>query len=175
VSLQIPPLRERKNDIPILSDHFLRLFAEETGQAAKTLSDDAKKILMDYSWPGNVRELMNTLRRSSVLASSPVIGKSDLGLDEMRITETWDNEDSFEEFLRKRIGEIVSSWSNLEEGDLYDQLLAQLERPLFELTMGAVKGNQVRAAKILGINRNTLRERLRKYDLLKKNNRETKA
>ncbi len=175
VSLQVPPLRERKGDVSILSEHFLRLFAEETGQPTKTLSDDAREVLMVYSWPGNVRELMNTLRRSSVLASGPVIGKSDLGLDEPRVTETWEDEDSFEEFLRKRIGEIVSSWSNLEEGDLYEQLLAQLEKPLFELTMGAVKGNQVRAAKILGINRNTLRERLRKYDLLKKNNRETKA
>jgi len=174
VSLQVPPLRERKGDIPILSDHFLRLFAEESAQPAKTLSDEARQVLMDHSWPGNVRELMNTLRRSSVLAAGPVIGKTDLGLDETRSAEDWDSEDSFEEFLRRRISEIVSSWSNLEEGDLYDQLLSQLERPLFELTMEAVKGNQVRAAKILGINRNTLRERLRKYDLLKKNNRETK-
>ena len=169
VSLQVPPLRERKGDVSILSEHFLRLFAEETGQPTKTLSDDAREVLMVYSWPGNVRELMNTLRRSSVLASGPVIGKSDLGLDDTRVTETWEDEDSFEEFLRKRIVEIVSSWSNLEEGDLYEQLLGQLEKPLFELTMGAVKGNQVRAAKILGINRNTLRERLRKYGLLNKN------
>ena len=169
VSLQVPPLRERKPDITILSDHFLRLFAEETAQPAKNLSEEARQILMDHRWPGNVRELMNTLRRASVLASGPIIGKNDLSLEETQGTGEWDSSDSFEEFLRKRIEEIVSSWSNLEEGDLYDQLLAQMERPLFEITMDTFKGNQVKAAKVLGINRNTLRERLRKYGLLNKN------
>jgi DNA-binding protein Fis len=62
----------------------------------------------------------------------------------------------------------VAPWSTLEEGDLYEQVISRVEKPMFELVMEAVKGNQVRAAMVLGINRNTLRERLRKYDLLKR-------
>ncbi len=75
---------------------------------------------------------------------------------------------SLEDLLRVRLEPVAETWSHLEEGDLYDQLVAQMERPLFELMMKATRGNQLRAARILGINRNTLRERLRRYSLLNK-------
>ena len=172
VSLHVPPLRERREDIPVLSEHFLRVFAEESGHPPKRLSKDARALLIGYPWPGNVRELMNTIRRASVLTQGQVIQTEDLELD--GIEKDGDGENSFEEVLRARIGEIVSTWSNLEEGDLYDQLLTRMEKPLFELTLEASGGNQFRAARILGINRNTLRERLRKYGLLGKRGKKRK-
>ncbi|NOY85717.1 MAG: sigma-54-dependent Fis family transcriptional regulator [Deltaproteobacteria bacterium] len=173
VSLHVPPLRERREDIPVLSEHFLRVFAEESGHPPKRLSKDARALLIGYPWPGNVRELMNTIRRASVLTQGQVIQTEDLELD--GIEKDGDGENSFEEVLRARIGEIVSTWSNLEEGDLYDQLLTRMEKPLFELTLEASGGNQFRAARILGINRNTLRERLRKYGLLGKRGKKRKG
>lgn len=173
VSLNIPPLRERKEDIPVLVEYFLRIFAEEGGYPPKRLSENAGKLLVGYPWPGNVRELMNVIRRASVLTQGQIIQTKDLELD--GIAKDGDGEDSFGELLRARIGEIVSTWSHLEEGDLYDQLLAQMEKPLFELTMEASGGNQVRAAGILGINRNTLRERLRKYGLLAERGKKRKG
>ena len=165
VSLRIPPLRERREDIPVLAGHFLRVFAEE-GSEPRTLSDGAMSVLMKHVWPGNVRELLNTLKRASVLASDPVIQTSDLGLS----MESSDKgvEETFDEFIRKWMHEIVAPWSTMEEGDLYEQVMSRVEKPMFELVMESVKGNQVRAAKVLGINRNTLRERLRKYELLKR-------
>ncbi|MDT8395755.1 MAG: sigma-54 dependent transcriptional regulator [bacterium] len=166
VSLRIPPLRERKEDIPILAGHFLKVFADEAGIEPKSLSDPAMAALIRHVWPGNVRELLNTLKRASVLATDRVIQVADLGLT----SEGADRGagESFEGFLREWLQEIVAPWSAMEEGDLYDQVLSKVEKPLFEMTMNSVKGNQVRAARVLGINRNTLRERLRKYELLKK-------
>ena len=172
VSLRIPPLRERRDDIPILAQHFLKVFAEEEGSELKSLSDSAMSVLIKHVWPGNVRELLNTLKRASVLASDRVIHTSDLGLSVEGIEAGTD--ETFDDFLRRWLHEIVEPWSTLEEGDLYEQVMSRMEKPLFELVMEAVKGNQVRAAKVLGINRNTLRERLRKYELLKKSTKKKK-
>jgi two-component system nitrogen regulation response regulator GlnG len=169
VSLRIPPLRERRDDIPILAQHFLKVFAEEEGSEVKSLSDGAMSVLIKHVWPGNVRELLNTLKRSSVLASDRVIHTSDLGLSIEGIEAGAD--ETFDDFLRRWLHEIVAPWSTLEEGDLYEQVMSRVEKPMFELVMEALKGNQVRAAKVLGINRNTLRERLRKYDLLKRSSK----
>jgi len=166
VSLRIPPLRERREDIPILANHFLKVFAEEEGTEPKTLSEGAMAVIKKHVWPGNVRELLNTLKRASVLASDRVIHTYDLGLSREGADAPAD--ETFDEFLRKWLHEIVAPWSAMEEGDLYEQVVSRVEKPLFELVLDSVRGNQVRAAKVLGINRNTLRERLRKYELLKK-------
>jgi two-component system nitrogen regulation response regulator GlnG len=168
VSLSVPPLRERREDIPILTGHFLKTFADDSNLPAKTVSDSAMNVLIKHLWPGNVRELLNTLQRSSVLASGPVIQVSDLGIvaDGLPLPE----DGTFEEIIRHHLKDIVATWSHLDEGDLYQQVLEKVEKPLFELIMESVKGNQLKAAKVLGINRNTLRERLRKYELLKTRN-----
>ncbi|UCG39150.1 MAG: sigma-54-dependent Fis family transcriptional regulator, partial [bacterium] len=94
VSLRVPPLRERREDIPVLADHFLKTFASEEGKEPKSLSEGAMGVLLKHLWPGNVRELINTLKRASVLAAGPVIQVSDLGLlmegDEMGAGSTFD-------------------------------------------------------------------------------------
>ena len=166
VSLQIPPLRERREDIPVLAEHFLKTFADQEGREPKNLAENGMTALLEHVWPGNVRELLNTLKRASVLASGREIQVADLGLTPDGTEPSAG--DTFEEFLHRWLREIVTPWSVLEEGDLYEQVISKVEKPLFELTMEALKGNQVRAAKVLGINRNTLRERLRKYELLKR-------
>ncbi len=74
ISLELPPLRSRRQDIPLLAAHFLKHYAEENGMPARTLSPDAMHVLMDYDWPGNVRELENTIERGVVLSAGPVIG-----------------------------------------------------------------------------------------------------
>jgi two-component system nitrogen regulation response regulator GlnG len=166
VSLRVPPLRERREDIPILVEHFLKVFANEEGAEPKTLSDDAMAAIIRHIWPGNVRELLNTLKRASVLAADRVIQVSDLGITSEGVDPAAG--ETFDDFLRGWLKEIVAPWSSIEDGDLYEQVVSKVEKPLFELVMESVKGNQVRAAKVLGINRNTLRERLRKYKLLRR-------
>ena len=170
VSLQVPPLRKRIEDIPLLAEHFLRTFAAESGQKPKRLTKNAMESLMHQTWPGNVRELINTLRRASVLAPGTLIRTGDISFDSAEL-EVEEGELSFEDVISRRLPDIVSSWCKLEEGDLYDQLLSQLEKPLFEQVMRECRGNQLKASKILGINRNTLRERLRRYGLIKENKR----
>ena len=165
VSLRVPPLRERREDITILAEHFLKVFAEEEGVEPKGLSDQAMAALIKHVWPGNVRELLNTLKRASVLATDRIIQAADLGISYEGSDQA--GGETFDDFLRGWLQEIVAPWSAMEEGDLYEQVLAKVEKPLFELVLDSVKGNQLRAAKVLGINRNTLRERLRKYEILK--------
>ncbi len=173
VSLQVPPLRKRKEDVPLLAEHFLRMFAEGSDQKPKRLTKGAMEVLMNHRWPGNVRELMNTLRRATILASGTLIRSTDIKIDSPTLAVE-DGELSFEDVIARRLPDIVSSWCRLEEGDLYEQLLAQLEKPLFEQVMRQCRGNQLKASRILGINRNTLRERLRKYELIKENKRSRK-
>jgi two-component system nitrogen regulation response regulator GlnG len=166
VSLRVPPMRERREDITILAEHFLKVFSEEEGIEPKGLSDQAMAALIKHVWPGNVRELLNTLKRASVLATDRIIQAADLGISYEGSDQA--GGETFDDFLRGWLQEIVAPWSAMEEGDLYEQVLSKVEKPLFELVMDSVKGNQLRAAKVLGINRNTLRERLRKYELLKR-------
>jgi DNA-binding NtrC family response regulator len=114
VSLRIPPLRERREDIPILAQHFLKVFAQEEDAEPKSLSDGAMSVLLRHVWPGNVRELLNTLKRASVLASERVIHTSDLGLSMEGIEKETD--ETFDDFLRRWLQEIVAPWSTGRQG-----------------------------------------------------------
>jgi len=78
IPLRVPPLRERKEDIPLLVDRFLREFAEKEGEPVKTMTPDALEILMQHDWPGNVRELKNLIERLAILVPSPVIDAQDI-------------------------------------------------------------------------------------------------
>ena len=109
VSLQIPPLRERKEDIPVLAEHFLKTFADQEDREPKTLSEKAMTTLLKHVWPGNVRELLNTLKRASVLAAGREIQVTDLGLTSEG-TEPGSG-DTFEEFLHRWLKEIVTPWN----------------------------------------------------------------
>ncbi|WP_420404957.1 nitrogen regulation protein NR(I) [Nisaea sp.] len=166
VPLRLPPLRERKEDIPDLARHFLAL-AEKEGLPEKTIDGAALQRLSAYNWPGNIRELENLVKRLVALYSEEVIGAAAI---EQELAETPANageeagersenlSDAVERHLRAY---FAAHGDNLPPAGLHDRILREVERPLILLSLDATKGNQLKAASMLGLNRNTLRKKIR--------------
>jgi two-component system nitrogen regulation response regulator GlnG len=160
VPLRVPPLRERVEDIPDLVRHFLQRSAGEQG---KSIAPDAIEGLQRHSWPGNVRELENLIRRLVVLRPEATIAV-DAIVQELASTSPPQQEETLASVLERHLVQIVAARldGSLPSG-LYKRVLANVERPLLKLCLEAVGGNQVRAAELLGLNRNTLRKKLREF------------
>ena len=162
VPIELPPLRERTEDIEVLTQHFLGQ-AGEDGLPRRQLARDAITLLEERRWPGNVRELRNVMYRLALMSREEVI-------DAANVRDIVGEDDPPED-----LGETASGFSNalaqwlLEEnppaGALYHSALAAFERPLIEHALSETQGNQLRAARLLGINRNTLRKRISELDL----------
>jgi two-component system NtrC family response regulator len=144
VLMSIPPLRERKEDIPPLIDHFLKRYAEENGKEIAGLSSEAQDVLLKYDYPGNVRELENIIERAVVIAREDVISVEDLPFSE-----------SMEETTESR---------KAEEGLLRGSI-EELEKKLIVEAMEKAGDHQSRAAELLGISERMLRYKLKKYGL----------
>jgi len=136
ITISMPPLREREDDILLLGFHLTTKFAEELGRPAPRFSDEALHVLRNYHWPGNVRELENLIQRVVVMTDHKVIKVPDLP-SMMRFT------------------------AGREAG--LDRTLAEVESEHIRNVLAGVKGNKTRAAEILGIDRKTLREKLKLY------------
>ena len=142
IPITIPPLRERKDDVAPLAQYFLAEFNRDLGKNVEKFSDDAVAAMRSYMWPGNVREVKNVIERAMILSSREYIGVEDLSLKEI---------------------EAVPA----DRGDPVDTLnLDEMERILIERSLGQSRGNQSRAARLLGISRDTLRYRMKKHGLL---------
>ena len=170
VPLRLPPLRERTEDIPDLVRHFMVGAAEE-GLPQKTISADALDALRHYRWPGNVRELENLVRRVTALYAEDTIGAEviEIELAEAHImpqeSEGRSNE-SLGEAIERHLELYFSAHSDgLPPSGLYDRILHEMERPLIELSLNATRGNQIKAASLLGLNRNTLRKKIRELEI----------
>lgn len=170
VPLRLPPLRERAEDIPDLVRHFLRK-AEEEGLPAKHLEPDALEILRHHRWPGNVRELENLIRRLAVLHSGDAIPAAAVAaeLKEPVRTSSSDEGDepvSLSAAVERHLTKYFASHGDrLPPPGLYDRVLQEIERPLLSICLAATRGNQIRAAHLLGLNRNTLRKKIRDLGL----------
>lgn len=139
VPVRIPPLRERRQDIPLLAEHFLKKLREQTGAARKRLSANAMRALETRQWPGNVRELRNLIERAMVTCEGDVIDADDLFHDE---------------------APLQPARSSLTKGSL-----AEREKEEITNTLRQFGGHKAKAAEYLGINRKTLREKIRKYGI----------
>ncbi|MBE9547267.1 MAG: sigma-54-dependent Fis family transcriptional regulator [Proteobacteria bacterium] len=140
VTLNVPPLRERKEDVPLLAQHFLMVFAEKNHKKIKGFTPQAMDRLLKYEWPGNIRELMNAVERGVVLSRSEYLDEHDLPL----ITK-------YEPF------------GNVIPGDLP---LEEVEKATILKTLELTQGNKSEAARRLGITRRTLHKKLRKYGVM---------
>jgi two-component system, NtrC family, nitrogen regulation response regulator GlnG len=158
VPIALPPLRERREDVALLARHFLDEAAAQ-GLPRRHLDLPAEDLLALHDWPGNVRELENLMRRLAVLSRDEVIGAD--AVRAMLGGGGEESEPSLETAVRLLIERIERSEpAVLASGELYDRVLAEVERPLIAAMLQRHGGNQLRAAKSLGLNRNTLKKRM---------------
>ena len=166
VPIQLVPLRERKEDIPLLFDYFLKSSCAEMETPVKQCSDDALRLLMQYPWPGNVRELENTIKRAVILSSDPLLTAADFSsLTSQKSGQQRNEELSLEALVDTKLRSSLDNLEKMESGDLYGMVLEQVERPLIRFVLEKTRNNQVRAADILGINRNTLRKKIQELGI----------
>jgi two-component system nitrogen regulation response regulator GlnG len=159
VPLALPPLRERREDIPLLIDYFIRHAVEELGVSTKGCTAETIKLLQGYAWPGNVRELENSIQRATLLSSDPLLIPADFPiLGESPHPD--EPNDSLETLIANKLQTSLAIMDVNELVNLYDMVLQQMERPLIQIVLDKTRGNQVRTAEILGINRNTLRKKI---------------
>ncbi|MFQ3622472.1 MAG: nitrogen regulation protein NR(I) [Acetobacteraceae bacterium] len=173
VPIRLPPLRERTEDIPLLARHFL-VSARAKGLPAKTLTAEALERLKAYAWPGNVRELENLMRRLSALYPQETIGEEVIAAELAdaepppaadRAAPTAEAESMGQAVERHLRAYFASHKDGLPASGVYDRVLAEVERPLIKLTLAATRGNQIKAAAVLGLNRNTLRKKIRELEI----------
>lgn len=163
--LYVPPLRDRKEDIPLLAEYFLKTLALEMKISQKELAPEAMETLVLHDWPGNISELKEVLRtalqncRGNYVRSDHFVfrGKDHAG-DAHALTQ-------LEIFLNTGLSHYVDGYTEAPGGGLYPILLPQMEKSLFEYAMKKSKGNKHKAAEILGLHRNTLLKKLQKYSI----------
>ena len=168
VPIELPPLRARREDIPPLVAHFLRLYGEANGRMVAKIAPEALAALVKWHWPGNVRELQNVVERCVVLALG-----DELTLD--LLPATLRGEKPSAALLPSRGGDLDSLARELveqglstaapDEDNLFDRVVSRVERELIAQMLGACNGVQLKAAARLGINRNTLRKKLQEFGL----------
>ena len=169
VPIRLPPLRERVEDIPELVRHFFTRVQEE-GLPAKMLDADAMAALATYRWPGNVRELENLVRRLAALYSQEVIGREEIRAELAEPPSEPAAQAPRAESLGSAVERHLADYffahkDELPASGLYERVLREVERPLIELSLAATRGNQIRAAKLLGLNRNTLHKKIRDLNI----------
>jgi nitrogen regulation protein NR(I) len=164
VTLQLPPLRERVEDIPLLAEYFLSRFSREMDMENPGVTQEAKATLMGDAWPGNVRELGNTIQKALIFSRGVPIGPDDVSRairerNEVASTDT----QTIEEKIRKWVNEILLSAP--PEGHLFDGLMDRFARILITEALNVTEGNRSRAAKLIGLSRPTLLSKIEKYQI----------
>jgi two-component system nitrogen regulation response regulator GlnG len=165
--IRIPALRERSEDVAELTRHFLAQAAQE-GLPWKTITADAMERLKRHSWPGNVRELENMVKRLAALCAEDEIDLSviEAELAESPMVEIEAEGGGLSQSVERHLKAYFKAHGEaLPAPGLYDRVLREIERPLLLLTLDATRGNEVKAADILGVNRNTLRKKIRDLDI----------
>ena len=158
INVVLPPLRERREDVPLLAQHFLEKYAKENNRGVLELTPAALDLMVDYDWPGNVRELENVIERAVVLASGSRIGA-----------------DLIPDNVRKAPGFAMPQFVVPPEGISFKDVVTDLEKRLIESTLVAAGGVQKRAAELLRIKPTTLNEMIKRYDLNPKKGRKARG
>ena len=160
-AIQLPPLRERTEDLPLMVEYFLKRFNRELGKSVREIAPDVIGVLQEYSWPGNVRELQSVVKQALLQSSSPVLTRDCLprfvsspgtigALGTIGPSVPGDDLDA-----------LITERLQADSSNLYDEAIAMAERKLISRVLEHTDGNQVRAAKILGIARGSLRKKIR--------------
>ncbi|MDY6844279.1 MAG: sigma-54 dependent transcriptional regulator [Thermodesulfobacteriota bacterium] len=164
ITLNIPPLRERKEDIPLLVDYFIRKSNRELGKSIRGVETSAMKVLRAHEWPGNVRELENVIKRAAILTRGETLGIHRLDL----FTEA---DRKHEDLTEAMVERTAQKWfremspSLKTHGQFYKTIMSTLEKTFIKEALVVCEHNQAKASRILGINRATLRKKMKEYDL----------
>jgi DNA-binding NtrC family response regulator len=165
MTILLPPLRGRKEDIKELTEYFFQLYNRHSCTRVSHMDPSVFEKLVSYHWPGNVRELTNAINRGIILCKGEIMTAEDIIFDIEGETVTFVNEEALEDTLAKMFDpfftEILRFWGT----GLHPNLLDKIEKFIVQKALTETKGNQVQAAKLLGISRNTLRNRIDKYHL----------
>jgi len=166
ISVQLPPLRARIEDLPALVDYFVARFSTEYGKPLRYVSDQTVRKLQLYHWPGNVRQLENTLRRAVLIAKGDVLLPEHLHFEGEQdgAPAVVEGVDPLAE-LKQRVAELVPEVLRLSGSSARANMIELVEEALIDRALRECNFNQVHAARLLGISRNTLRHRMQKYGL----------
>lgn len=156
--IKMPPLRERREDIFPLAQYFLNEVIKKFETGPKDFSKDAKDFLLKYNWPGNIRELESLVKKAAIVSNTPTIWKKDLCIDNV-------GSYSIQEFLEEKLKRYLNEMTKLDNCNLYPTVMSEVEKSLINIIMQETGGNQLKAAKTLGINRNTLRSKIKEYKI----------
>jgi two-component system nitrogen regulation response regulator GlnG len=161
-TIHLPPLRERGSDIELLVQYFLQRFTDELGKSVLRITPEAMALLQDYAWPGNVRQLQSTMKQSMLRATAPVLMMQDLPPELQRSVDlagdTAQPAGELEQYIDRQI--------DLGGPRVFEDVVATVKRQLLLRALRATDGNQVHAAKLLGITRSTLRNEIRKLGIV---------
>ncbi len=167
--IEVPPLRDRAEDVPVLAAQLIREYGREIGRNKMTLSTRAHERLVKYPWPGNVAELKGTARRLVYRAAKTRIEAAEVDAVLPQVAERVPLEDmAFEQMVACKLAAFLRRMDGYPVDQLYSDVIARVERPLLDLVMTSTGGNQVRAAEILGLNRATLRRKLDEHGMLER-------
>ncbi|QEL19580.1 sigma-54-dependent transcriptional regulator [Limnoglobus roseus] len=153
--IALPPLRDRRDDIPLIAEHFLRTFGRQLGKTFQPFDADTVRLLKWYGWPGNIRELHNAIRFATIKAVGDVVN-----VDCLPPSVRGENTTGQRLPVTGDIRQVVRSLLASGTGDVYRQVMAEVDRVVIDEALEFVGGNQVQASELLGISRNTLRSKL---------------
>jgi DNA-binding NtrC family response regulator len=162
ITVRVPPLREHPEDIPLLANHFLSQIKREQGISRNGIEQQAMELLEQYHWPGNVRQLEHQIRRAAVLCRDTYIGPSHFDFQDSAPVAHTNNTGNTEEQLMKAVRQYIRNCSDSKKmhGRIYEDINARITETMVKESMQLCRGNQVKAAELLGISRSTLRKKL---------------
>ena len=163
VPIHIPPLRERAEDVELLARTFVTRYAGELSEGPTDIADATIDCLLAHDWPGNVRELENAIKRALVLHTGGVLSPDDFDFLAGGTGGAAGNAESLAQLVTS---EVKAALDDTDPSEVYRKILERVERPLLETVLARTGGNQIRAAALLGINRNTLRKKIGELDIL---------
>jgi DNA-binding NtrC family response regulator len=152
------PLKDRKEDILLLTRKVIKSSEELTGTEPKELSKEVENYLLSYEWPGDEKELEVAVRRACILAEDRRLYVEDFDLRQRQAK-------SIGKFVESKLKGFMKNIKRFESFNLYDMVIPEVEKALIVMVMKETKGNQIKAARLLGINRNTLRSKIKKLGI----------
>jgi two-component system nitrogen regulation response regulator GlnG len=161
IAIQLPPLRDRPEDIPLLANHFVRKYSKKLSRGHVYLTPEVEQLLRNHPWQGNIRELENVIKRAIVLAlHGPILPEHLPPQFQIENGPASKNAERWEKKLNRLILDYLETQDWEQEEDLHDRLIQAMEKQMFEIILQKNSGKQVPTAKVLGINRNTLKRKI---------------